>query len=73
MPRRRRSFGLSWSWRRAFGVSAAKSRISRAIGIPLTQSGRERKLGRMMGSGCLMLLVGSCCLGALLLAIMSAE
>ena len=38
-----------FSWRRLLGVSAAKSRISRTIGIPLTRSGRQRKLGRMLG------------------------
>lgn len=44
-----RKFGFSWSWKRASGLSAAKGRISRKIGIPLTRSGRERKIGRMMG------------------------
>ena len=35
------------------GVSAAKSRISRKTGIPLTKSGRQRKVGRMVtGGGC---------------------
>jgi hypothetical protein len=34
-----------FSWRRFFGVSAAQSRISRKIGIPLSRSGRQRKLG----------------------------
>src|SRR5262249_33326283 len=38
-------FGFSWSWKRAIGLTSAKSRISREIGIPLTKSGRERKLG----------------------------
>ena len=38
-----------FSWKRLLGISAAKSRISRAIGIPLTRSGRQRKLGRAMG------------------------
>ena len=33
---------------RFLGVSAFKSRISQVIGIPLTQSGRERKLGRFI-------------------------
>lgn len=28
-----------------FGISAFKARISRKIGIPLTRSGRQRKLG----------------------------
>jgi hypothetical protein len=34
-----------FSWKRLLGISAAKSRVSRAIGIPLTASGRQRKLG----------------------------
>ena len=34
-----------FSWRRFLGVSAFKARISRGIGIPLTKSGRQRKLG----------------------------
>lgn len=37
-----------FSWRRFIGVSAFKSKISRTIGIPLTRSGRQRKLGAMM-------------------------
>lgn len=31
------------------GISGAKSRTSRRIGIPLTRSGRQRKFGRAMG------------------------
>ena len=46
---RRKNFGFSWSWRRAFGLSAAKGRLSRQLGVPLTRSGRQRKLGRMVG------------------------
>jgi hypothetical protein len=34
-----------FSWKRFFGVSAAKSSLSRKIGIPLTKSGRQRKAG----------------------------
>lgn len=34
-----------FSWRRFVGISAAKSKISRAIGIPLTKSGRKQKVG----------------------------
>jgi len=45
-----RKFGFSFSWRRALGLSAAKGKVSRAIGIPLTQSGRERKAGRLLGN-----------------------
>lgn len=38
-----------FSWKRLLGISAAKSRISRQIGIPLTSSGRQRKLGAAAG------------------------
>lgn len=48
MPRRRK-FGFSFSWKRALGISALKGRLSRQIGVPLTRSGRQRKIGRMMG------------------------
>jgi hypothetical protein len=41
--------GLSWSWKRAFGIAAAKARISRNIGFPLfSQGGRERWIGRRL-------------------------
>jgi hypothetical protein len=40
--------GMSFSWKRLLGISAAKGRLSKAIGVPLTQSGRERKIGRML-------------------------
>jgi hypothetical protein len=33
-----------FSWKRVSGISVAKSRVSRKIGIPLTRSGRERKM-----------------------------
>ena len=46
-----------FSWKRAVGLSAAKARLSRRIGIPLTRGGRQRKLGRMIsGGGCLFVL-----------------
>jgi hypothetical protein len=38
---------LSFSWRRATGLSAFKSRIARRTGIPTTRSGMERKIGRV--------------------------
>ncbi|MEJ0047388.1 MAG: hypothetical protein WDN04_15715 [Rhodospirillales bacterium] len=49
MTKRRGIPGLSFSWRRATGLSAAKARVSRTIGVPLTRSGRQRKLGRAVG------------------------
>lgn len=42
-----------FSWKRLIGISAAKAKISRSIGIPLTRSGREQKLGRLVSKGCL--------------------
>lgn len=44
--------GLSFSWKRAFGVTKAKRRIARATGIPTSRSGRQRKYGIVMFSGC---------------------
>jgi hypothetical protein len=38
-----------FSWNRLLGISAAKARLSRQIGIPLTRSGRQRKVGAAMG------------------------
>jgi len=55
-----------FSWKRFLGVSGAKARVSRRIGIPLTKSGRQRKVGRLVtGGGCLLYLLLSL---ALLLA-----
>lgn len=44
-----RKYGFSFSWRRALGISSAKARLSRQLGIPLTRSGRQRKVGRAAG------------------------
>jgi hypothetical protein len=38
-----------FSWNRLLGISAAKARLSRQIGIPLTRSGRQRKAGAALG------------------------
>jgi len=47
-----------FSWKRFLGVSGAKSRVLRKIGIPLTKSGRQRKVGRVVtGEGCLLQLL----------------
>jgi hypothetical protein len=37
-----------FSWKRFLGVSALKSKISRQIGVPLTRSGRQRKIGALV-------------------------
>lgn len=41
--------GLSFSWKRALGVTKAKRRIAKATGIPTSKAGRQRKLGKMLG------------------------
>lgn len=37
--------GLSFSWKRALGISALKQKIALRIGIPTTRQGLERKVG----------------------------
>lgn len=37
--------GLSFSLKRAVGISALKQKVSKATGIPLTRQGLERKIG----------------------------
>ena len=37
--------GLSFSWKRALGITQAKQQISRKTGIPTTKAGMERKIG----------------------------
>ncbi len=54
MPRK---YGFSFSWKRAVGLSGAKQRLSRRIGIPLTRSGMERKIGREAMRGCSTLII----------------
>ena len=41
--------GLSFSWKRALGITALKQKISRATGIPTSRAGRQRKLGKWLG------------------------
>jgi len=43
-----------WSPKRAFGITKFKQNISRTTGVPLTKSGRQRKIGKAItGGGCL--------------------
>ena len=37
--------GLSFSYKRAVGISAFKQKIARKTGIPTTRQGLERKIG----------------------------
>src|ERR1700682_3981577 len=62
-----------FSWKRALGISAAKARLSRRIGIPLTRSGRQRKLGKLVsGGGCLVALAVMVAVPLSLLALLIA-
>lgn len=40
--------GLSFSWKRAIGLTQAKQRIARETGIPLSKAGMERKIGNVI-------------------------
>ena len=40
--------GLSFSWKRALGISEAKRKVARKTGIPTTRGGVERKIGNMI-------------------------
>ena len=41
-----RKFGLSFSWKRAVGITSVKQKFARKTGIPTTKSGLERKVGK---------------------------
>ena len=45
--------GLSFSWKRALGITRAKQQFARKTGIPTSRAGLERKVGRAMLGGCL--------------------
>ena len=40
-----KNYGFSFSWKRAVGITSAKQKFARNIGIPTTKSGLERKVG----------------------------
>lgn len=62
MGRRKGIPGLSFSWKRATGLSAAKGKLSRQLGVPLTRQGRQRKAGAATG----------CCAPAIVLVLGTA-
>ena len=39
--------GLTFSWKRALGITRLKQMIARKTGIPTTKEGRQRKIERM--------------------------
>ena len=38
--------GLSFSWKRALGITKAKQNFARKTGIPTTKGGLEKKIGK---------------------------
>jgi hypothetical protein len=40
--------GVTFSWKRALGVTQAKQQIARKTGIPTSKAGLERKIGNMI-------------------------
>jgi hypothetical protein len=60
MGRKKGIPGVSFSWKRASGLTSLKQKVARQTGIPTTRAGRQRKAGKAMGCCVpLFLLVGS--------------
>lgn len=59
-----------FSWKRFIGISQVKSNISRKTGIPLTQSGRNQKIGRMVSKGCLGLFISIALTGSFVVVLL---
>ena len=38
--------GVSFSWKRALGLTKLKQKISRQTGVPMSKNGVERKIGK---------------------------
>lgn len=38
--------GLSFSWKRALGITQAKQKFARQTGIPMSKAGLEHKIGK---------------------------
>jgi hypothetical protein len=41
--------GISFSWKRALGITKVRRKAAKITGIPTTKSGRQRKMGKWMG------------------------
>lgn len=60
---RRRAPGVSYSWRRAIGLSGFLNGIARRTGIPTSRSGRQRKVGRLAIHALGVIVLGAIALG----------
>jgi hypothetical protein len=54
--------GVSFSWKRALGITQAKQKFARKTGIPTSKAGLQRKVGKMAMGGCAtqLLIIGLC-------------
>lgn len=43
--------GLSFSWKKAVGLTRAKQQFAKQTGIPTSKAGLERKIGRAIIKG----------------------
>jgi hypothetical protein len=41
-------YGISFSWKRALGITSAKRNLAKRIGVPITKNGMEKKLGSLI-------------------------
>ena len=60
---RRRAPGVSYSWRRAIGLSGFLNGIARRTGVPTSRSGRERKVGQFAIKALGVIVLGAIALG----------
>jgi hypothetical protein len=72
MAKKWRIPGLSFSWKRAIGLTSLRQKIARATGIPTTAGGRRRKFGPfglfwLLGGGSGGDASGAGCVGAIVL------
>jgi hypothetical protein len=50
--------GLTFSWKRALGITGVKQRIARQTGIPTTKQGVQRKIGASLLNALLSIIGG---------------
>jgi hypothetical protein len=60
---RRRVPGVSYSWRRAIGLSGFLNGIARRTGVPTSRSGRQRKVGQFAIKALGVIVLGAIALG----------
>ena len=51
--------GLTFSWKRALGITQAKQNIARKTGIPTSKAGLDRKSGNMITKSIMKIFIGN--------------